>query len=315
MVNFDDCKLDAFHSYGGSDKKLCRIFNGDSYMLKVADRISLEGNLAASYSNSIYSEYVCCHIISILGLDVQETVLGTVTTESQKTGEQEEKPVVGCKNFLKDNQNLIEFATIEDDALSEKGAKLPKLMDINYIFKTNSSRYLNSEKLRQKAERRYWDMFIIDAFLGNFDRHHNNWGYIAEKNLETGDSTIKLAPIYDCGSCLYPQIAEDQLERVLNSEDEINERVYKFPNAALVDEDGKKINYFKFINSLKNEDCNKALLRIYPLIKTHWTEIEKFILSVEEISEVRKKFYIVMLKNRSEKILEPAYRKIKLYNR
>ncbi len=68
MVNFDDCKLDAFHTYGGSDKKLCRIFNGDSYMLKVADRISVGGSIATSYSNSIYSEYVCCHIISILGL-------------------------------------------------------------------------------------------------------------------------------------------------------------------------------------------------------------------------------------------------------
>lgn len=310
MVNFDNCKLDAFHTYGGSDKKLCRIYNGDSYMLKVADRISLGGSLATSYSNSIYSEYVCCNIIRILGLDVQETVLGTVTTESQKTGVQEIKPVVGCKNFLKDNHNLIEFAAVEDDALSEKGAKLPKLSDINYIFKTKASSYLDNEVLRRKAEERYWDTFILDAFLGNFDRHHNNWGYIAEKDAETGESRILLAPIYDCGSCLYPQIAEDKLEDVINSEKEINDRVYKFPNAALVDEDGKKVNYYEFINSLKNADCNKALARIYPLIKEHYVEIEDFIDSVEEISDVRKKFYIIMLRNRFEKILEPAYKRM-----
>lgn len=58
----------------------------------------------------------------------------------------------------------------------------------------------------------------------------------------------------------------------------------------------------------ENADCNKALARIYPLIQEHYVEIEDFINSVEEISDVRKKFYIVMLRNRFEKILEPAYK-------
>lgn len=69
MINFDDCMLDAFHTYGGSDKKLCRIYDGHSYMLKVADRINGGGSLATSYSNSIYSGYVCCNIIRILGME------------------------------------------------------------------------------------------------------------------------------------------------------------------------------------------------------------------------------------------------------
>lgn len=309
MVDFDACELDVFHTYGGSDKKLCRIYNGEPYMLKVADKVNGDISIATSYSNSIYSEYICCNIIKILGFDVQETVLGTVTTKSQTTGKEESKPVVGCKNFLKSNQNLIEFAAVEDDALSEKGGKIPKLADIRHIFKSNVSRYLKSPDLRKRAEERYWDTFILDAFLGNFDRHHNNWGYIAEK-LDNDGGCITLAPIYDCGSCLYPQLAEEELESVMNSEYEKNQRVYKFPNAALIDEDGRKVNYYEFIYSLKNEDCNIALRKIYPIIKDKFSEIEIFINSVEEISNVRKKFYIMMLKERFKKILVPAYEKL-----
>ena len=28
----------------------------------------------------------------------------------------------------------------------------------------------------QKLKDFFWDMFIADAFLGNFDRHNGNWG-------------------------------------------------------------------------------------------------------------------------------------------
>ena len=308
MVNFDRCQLDAFHTYGGSDKKLCRIYNGKPYMLKVADKLEAKG-LATSYSNSIYSEYICCHILEIMGIDVQKTVLGTITTESQTTGKKERKPVVGCQNFLIDNCNLIEFAVIEDDALEEKVGKIPKLRDINYIFKTNCSHYFTSEKLREQAEQRYWDTFVLDAYFGNFDRHHHNFGYIAEKTPD-GDMNISIAPIYDCGSCLYPQLSEASLDTILNSEEEINARIYKFPTAALLLDGGRKANYYEFINSLKNEDCNKAVLRIFPLIQKHQDEIRAFIDNQNYLSLARKNFYNVILKKRFEKIIEPAYTRL-----
>ena len=42
-------------------------------------------------------------------------------------------------------------------------------------------------------------------------------------------------------------------------------RVFVFPTSAVKIND-KKINYFEFIGSLENEDCNKALLRVFPKI-------------------------------------------------
>lgn len=43
-------------------------------------------------------------------------------------------------------------------------------------------------------------MFIVDAFLGNFDRHNGNWGILVDECKKTAE----IAPVYDCGSCLYP---------------------------------------------------------------------------------------------------------------
>lgn len=45
-------------------------------------------------------------------------------------------------------------------------------------------------------------MFIVDALLGSFDRHNGNWGVLVDEERQTAE----IAPIYDCGSCLYPQL-------------------------------------------------------------------------------------------------------------
>lgn len=50
----------------------------------------------------------------------------------------------------------------------------------------------------------FWNMFIVDAFIGNWDRHNGNWGFLY--NISTDE--ITLAPVYDCGSSLYPQADE-----------------------------------------------------------------------------------------------------------
>lgn len=70
----------------------------------------------------------------------------------------------------------------------------------------------------------------------------------------------------------------------------------------------KKINYFKFINELKNEDCNQALLRIFPKIELN--KIFEIIDKTPYISNIRKEFYKIILEMRYEKILEYSYIKL-----
>ncbi len=88
---------------------------------------------------------------------------------------------------------------------------------------------------------------------------------------------------------------------VLNSEDGLNDRIYKFPTSAIL-EGGKKISYFEYISSLKNEDLNKALRNVASRIDME--AICKFIDSVPVIEEVQKDFYKIMIAERKEKIID-----------
>lgn len=168
----------------------------------------------------------------------------------------------------------------------------------------NENAYFSKE-FGEIALNAYWDSFIVDAFLGNFDRHANNWGYLI--NDETKD--IQLAPIYDCGSCLYPQLADDSLDYILNTPAEIQKRIDVFPTAALELPSREKASYKKYIGSFNNDDCTQALIRVFPKIDLQ--KINDIINKTEDISDIRKTFYQTMLSKRYEQILERPYLIIK----
>lgn len=67
---------------------------------------------------------------------------------------------------------------------------------------------------------------------------------------DTRTDIITLAPVYDCGSSLYPQADETIMESVLAKPEEQNYRVYEIPTSAIMI-NGKKLNYFDFISSLQ----------------------------------------------------------------
>ncbi len=81
-------------------------------------------------------------------------------------------------------------------------------------------------------------MFIVDALVGNFDRHNGNWGFLINENLKR---KIELAPIYDCASCLYPQLTDENIIEIIDNEQEMEARVYVFPTSALKINDKKKL--------------------------------------------------------------------------
>lgn len=300
MIDFTNCEIDLSSNYGGSDQKRGIIYNGKRYMVKISDRIETAGrnNLRDSYSNSVFSEYICCHILQSMGLDTQNTLLGTIIMDTKRHKDKVVN-VVACENFVPDGYNLVEFKNIQNSLAFTKPEKTPKESEIMEIF-SEDNRYLRG-KFRQKAKERYWDTFICDALLGNFDRHANNWGYLVAND----NSDIKLAPIYDCGSCLYPQLRDEVLEEMLKNKDEINKRIKIFPNAALKLADGSKANYAGYIGSLRNNDCTEALLRVIP--KINLDEIARIIDTTEGISEIRKAFYQTMIEERYEQIIVPAY--------
>lgn len=56
---------------------------------------------------------------------------------------------------------------------------------------------------------------MLDALVGNTDRHHENWAIIVFQTGRDGVSEAELAPLYDTASCLgRERIDEDRLRRM-----------------------------------------------------------------------------------------------------
>lgn len=286
MIDFTSCPVNRFRAYGGANgNKINITFEGNSYMLKFPPHPSK--NKEMSYTNSCISEYVACHIFSMLGFKAQETLLGTYTDSRGKT-----KMVVACRDFTEDGRRLIEFAQLKNTCIDSEQNGYGK--DLSSIMEAIDEQSIYpSDKLREF----FWDMFIADALLGNFDRHNGNWGFLVDEQKQQAE----LAPIYDCGSCLYPQLDLELMEKVLKDEAEVNQRIYQFPRAAL-EENKTKLSYFDYISSLKNPDCNAALKRITKRIDLN--AIQDFLETVPELLPLQREFYLIMLTERKEKILD-----------
>lgn len=99
-----------------------------------------------------------------------------------------------------------------------------------------------------------------------------------------------------------------KLSRFLKKQEEIDMRIFRFPTSQ-IKYNGKKSSYYEIISSLAFEECNNALVRIVERVELD--KINKLIDSVENISEKRKEFYKIILKQRYEKILLESYNRLK----
>ena len=91
------------------------------------------------------------------------------------------------------------------------------------------------------------------------------------------------------------------MAEVLKSQEEIDRRIYAFP-ASSVEEGGVKIPYFDFIASLRYPECNDALRRVTTRIDLDG--IQKFLDGIPELQPLQREFYLTMLTERKEKILD-----------
>ncbi|MEG0874818.1 MAG: CtkA family protein, partial [Clostridiales bacterium] len=227
------------------------------------------------------------HILASIGLPVQDTLLGTYTDKRGK-----EKLVVACKDFTADGKRLMEFAHLKNTCVDSEqngyGTELDSIL-----------KAIDEQVLIPAPELRafFWELFVADAWLGNFDRHNGNWGILIDEQKQHAE----IAPIYDCGSCLYPQMDVRDMAKVLGDESEINQRIYTFPTSAIVDS-GKKISYFDFISSLESAECSEALERIAGRIDMK--KVHEIIAATPAISDLQKDFYQTMIAERKEKILD-----------
>lgn len=287
MIDFTSLPTRNKSYNGANGAKKAIIYNNELYMLKLPNKAKL--NPALSYVNSAISEHIASSIFNLIGIQSQQTIIGTYVHNDI------ERTVVACKDFTMPDYDFYDFASLRNQIVdSETNGNSTELSDLVEIFEQQM--IIPSDELKNF----FWDVFIVDALLGNWDRHNGNWGYLHNRKTDE----VKIAPVFDNGSSLYPQADDKIMKLILESASEMNKRVYEYPKSAIT-VNGNKINYFNFISSLENKDCNEALKRVCPGINL--SQINGFIDSVEGLSQIQRTFYKTIIEKRKTLILDYSF--------
>ena len=289
FTNFIQVTGRAFN--GANGKKIAIEYDGHQYMLKFPPS-GAQKLTELSYTNSCISEHIASGIFNILGVTAHDTILGTFAVGN------ETKVVCACRDFTAGGKILYDFCSIKNTILdSESGGNGTELDDI--LETIEKQKFVAPDLLI----RHFWDVFVIDAMLGNFDRHNGNWGFL----YDPVSGVSEIAPVFDCGSCLLPQADEKVMLEVLNNEDAMHARVFNYPTSA-IKQDGKKINYYDFMIKGENPDYVTSLKRIFG--RADMERIRAFIGGVPYISNLQKDFYYRYIAARLDLILRSAFEKV-----
>ena len=221
------------------------------------------------------------------------------------------------------NENLGKYEKSREDLIGNtESSYYIELKELIYVFEHNE----NLKNIKEIKER-FWDMFIVDCFINNNDRHNGNWGIFV---LES-ENKISLAPVYDNGNSLFPKHSEEKMMKTLENLKQIlmNGRTPYIYKEKMVDSvkvirnlslRGNNLNFGdteedKFLKEI-SDSLQKAILRNIP--KIDMEKINKIIDEIPEeyngikiMSSLMKNFYKTFLNERYEQVLLPALEKVK----
>lgn len=288
--------------HGNAGQKRAYIHDNTVYMVKFPQSTrDMQGRHLPSYTSSPISEYIGSHIYASLGIPAHETVLGRCRN----------KIVVACKDFTANGEELNDFHGIKNSVDEEiisgslgSSVRGERLSDVLKIIESAD----DFEGMRDKVKERFWDMFVVDAFIRNNDRNNGNWGLLA------GRFTTELAPVFDNGNAFFskrnPSAMERRLNENINIENDIRTGVSFF-----MDDNDEHIHPFSYIAAMENEDCNAAVLRFsdrldMDAVKRIIDDIPEEAYGLTIMPAVQKEFYMRLLEAAWEKELRPVVEKL-----
>lgn len=295
----------SYGGHGGSKRGI--IIDKERWFLKYPKSTKSMDVVGLSYSTTPLSEYLGSHIYESIGLDSHDTKLGIANG----------KIVIACKDFLETNEIIIDYNSIKneyDEAVETAIEHLSSTSSINsnndleeILLIMDKNPYFKSYP---ELKLRFWDMFVIDAFINNNDRNEGNWGLVLNKDTQK----LRIAPVFDNGAAFNNKSNDDRLNLIYNDADKFKQSVYE-SCISIYKKDGKHINPLKFIEKMNNKDCNEAILRIVPninleIIKNIFNEIPEQYNGLPVLSNIQKSFYIKSLEYKYTNILKPIYNKL-----
>lgn len=252
--DFRDCEPSGLFYGGRAGQKEGILIDGEPWIAKYPRTTrDLKGKRLPSYTSSPVSEYIGSHIFASLGIPAHETRLG------YRKG----KVVCACRDFTHPDKRLFEFKEIKN-ALSDDDEGFESVpSDGESIYLNDVLAAIETSPVlvaTPGVRERFWDMFVVDAFLKNPDRNNGNWGLLMDSR-----GRYELAPVYDLGSSLFSKRRSDVAEERLGDEESPFEDAFATNVSCyrLVGDDGASsaIHPFEYMRSTDNPDLAAAIRR------------------------------------------------------
>lgn len=111
MIDFSECEVNPLRAFNGANgPKLSIRYLDHDYVLKFPSHPRNDVNV--SYANNCFSEHVACSVLRTIGIDVQETILGTYRRNGK------EKIVVACRDFTEGGLRFADFGSLKNMCIS-----------------------------------------------------------------------------------------------------------------------------------------------------------------------------------------------------
>lgn len=116
----------------------------------------------------------------------------------------------------------------------------------------------------QTAVELFVGYLLLDAWIGNGDRHHENWGFIRKKMMPAATETVYLAPTYDHASSLGRELSDANRQKKSLQQSSVEAYANKCYSAFY--------RSFEDTKSLKTFDVVTYVAQIYPKAINIWLE-------------------------------------------
>lgn len=247
IVDLESC-VPSYRWYGGdAGRKVGVRWDGADWLVKFPGSTRGRGyeGTVPTYTSSPMSEFLGSRVYACLGIPVHETVLAV----------REAKVVCACRDFTGSGR-LVEFKNLKNSLSDEMpGYAQPASTGSGVVLADVRAAIHQIPVLRDipGVSDRFWDMFVVDAFIRNVDRNNTNWGILV------GDD-VSLAPVYDNGSSFFSKRTPRQLALRLEDSDLIRQDAADVRSCFTTDT-GRPIAPLKYIASGQDAECTAALGR------------------------------------------------------
>lgn len=263
IIDFSKYIKVPYHYDGLSSEKQCIIYDNYRYMIKFP--FILNCNFIKNDHYIAFREHVGSKIYEILEIPVHKTIIGKYNKYL----------VVACKHIHSSNEEFINFSKIKSTYVDNNSeiSTQTKNCDLK-----NTLEIISKHPLLLSAGGaivRFWDMFVVDLLIDNFDRNNSNWGIIANKK------NYRLAPVFDNESCFSSLVDINAKE---------NNR-YKPEHNILYN--NRYITPYEIIQQCCIYDCNAAISRIRNRYNSKKIEEIFYILEYDKI--ITKKITNILL--------------------